>query len=205
MLGVVDALRVPSGRAEHGRQHPWIEQVVGPELPVMATRECSAADRMKDREPARGPADARELAEERGRVRHVGQQPGGEDRIDARRRDGQTGGVAEHESRMFGVPMLGRGSQHLRCRVDADDETVVADRLAQQRQRATGAAAEIENDGTGIELQLGDRLRVGRFVVGEACVPLRGARPEELAGLAQVRLDGYSTSVGLARRRMRPS
>ena len=186
VLGVVDTRGVPSGGREHSRQHARVEELVGPEFAVVATRERGAADRMEDGQAALRARDAGERSEEINRIGYVRHESGGEDRIHAIGRDGKTRCVREHQPGTGGSPAIGRGAQHLRRGINSDDESVIAYGVLQERECSTATAAEIDHDVARRELHAGDRLGIRRYVVGEALVPARRARPEELARPFQI-------------------
>jgi hypothetical protein len=189
VLGIVDALDGPTGRREDSRQHPGVEQLVGSEHSLVATRERLTADRMEEREPAVGSGRVGEGPEQLARVGHVGEEAGGEEEVDAIGRHRQAGHVGEYEPGPRVLPVTRCGLEHLRCRVDSHDESVVTDGALQEGERAPGAAAEVDDDGARFEKEARDRVGVSRPVVGKTVVPACRARTEELACTEQMRFD----------------
>jgi hypothetical protein len=72
-----------------------------------------------------------------------------------------------------------RHLEHLGRGVDGDDDALAADGPAEIRERAPGAASEIDDDSADRGPQLRDRGAIPRSVVREALLPTRRTRTEE--------------------------
>lgn len=189
MLGVVDVLQDPAARREHSGQDSRVEQRVRLHLLLVATGECLAPDRMKERQTALRSGRSSQRLQEATGVGDVGQKSGGKDRVDTIRREGKTRHVREQQSGAHVSLVFGRGAEHLRRDVHSHDKPIVTDRALQQGKRSARAATEIHDDVAAIQPQRRDRDCVRRLVVGEAFVPARRTWTEELSCAAEMRVD----------------
>jgi hypothetical protein len=89
--------------------------------------------------------------------------------------------------------------QHGAGDIDAEYQPRATDRLSQDGKGPAGTAAGVEGHAALGRIQFGDRSPIGGSVVGEALLPLRRPRSEELLDRGQV-----ARLIGTRRRGRRP-
>lgn len=107
-------------------------QVLRSQFPAVAGGEGRSPDRVKECEPAAGADHPGQLAQVRGRVGQVRDQPGGEHRVQRPVAQRQPGHVREQQCALRGPPRPLRGGQHLRGEVGPEHDAGGPDGGAQR-------------------------------------------------------------------------
>jgi hypothetical protein len=129
----------------------------------------------------------------------VGNEAGSEGHVD---RAGGQGEVVDVSPDERGHPLPAhplRFGQHGSGDVDPDHEPGTPDGLSQDGKGPAGTAAGVQRQAALGRLKFTHRLAIGGSVVGEALLPARGPRPEELLGRGEV-----ARLLGTGRRGRRP-
>ena len=148
---------------------------------MLARHERGPPDRMEQRQPTTSARPLGEAGQEPGRVGDVRDDAGREDRVDVTRAQRQCHHVAEEERTGAVASVRTRRLEHLDGHVDPDDRGRRSGDRAQGGERTPGPAPEIDDDAAGARRQLARGAFVRGRIVGEACVPVASAGPEELA------------------------
>ncbi|GHJ33477.1 hypothetical protein TPA0910_79100 [Streptomyces hygroscopicus subsp. sporocinereus] len=156
----------------------------------MAGGESGPPHRVEQRQPATGAHHPGQFPQAGRGIGEMGDQPGGEHRVEAAVAQRQPRHVREGEAR-GAVPALAYGGgQHGGREIHSEDGSPGADRGAQRGQRTAGTASGVEHRVAGAEPEIGDGGGVGGAVVRKAAVP--AGRP----GGEEVPHFGGAVSVG---------
>lgn len=177
--------QLPPGGGEKGPQIRLGAQVAGGQRAPLARGEGRPPDGVEQRQPATGAYDPGEFGQAARRVGQMGQQPGGEDRVQRGVRQRQPGHVREEQRRLTVPPGPHGGLQHLGREIRAQHRPARPHGRPQRGQRTPRTAAGVQDPVAFLEAQFGDARGVGRAVVGELGVPAARAGGEERADLVR--------------------